>query len=292
MEILRVEPYNLQVRIEVSLPNYEYDYVITDLSDMSTITGSANSNSDSLVTISLPSEYDGSYEVTVDGEDHSFDVVRPYVDPNTKGTTASEIADYAKNERLARAIIDSVTMDGFYYRKKVLDTMGNGSDYLPVWANAKKVLKVVENNTVVYDSTNIEESRTIYKLNPDKTAVIEDYQDAVNRYQGAPQILPGGHTDYLDLQYAYRGFPRGFDYTIVMASGYKSLPQDIVVAAELLIDDIACGKLDYYKRYIADYNTDQFKIKFDSGVFEGTGNLLVDKILSRLSPSIRTIGAL
>lgn len=292
MEILRVEPYNLQVRIEVSLPNYEYDYVITDLSDMSTIIGSANSNSDSLVTISLPSEYDGSYEVTVDGEGHSFDVVRPYVDPNTKGTTASEIADYAKNERLARAIIDSVTMDGFYYRKKVLDTVGNGSDYLPVWANVKKVLKVVENNTVVYDSTNIEGSRTIYKLNPDKTAVIEDYQDAVNRYQGAPQILPGGHTDYLDLQYAYRGFPRGFDYTIVMASGYKSLPQDIVIAAEMLIDDIACGKLDYYKRYIADYNTDQFKIKFDSGVFEGTGNLLVDKILSRLSPSIRTIGAL
>jgi hypothetical protein len=77
-----------------------------------------------------------------------------------------------------------------------------------------------------------------------------------------------------------------------MSSGYRKLPQDIVIAAEMLVEDIACGKLDYYKRYISDYNTDQFKIKFASGVFEGTGNIVVDKILARLTPSIRTIGAL
>jgi hypothetical protein len=292
MEILRVPPYNLQVGVEVSLPNTEYQYTILDVADLSISTGTATSNANSVVSIVLPSQYDGSYVVTVDDEEHDFDVVRPYVDPNTKGTTASEISDYAKHERLARAIIDSVTLDGFYYRKKVLDTMGNGSDYLPIWANIKKVLKVVENNLVVFDSEDQENSRTIYKLNPDKTAIIEEYADALNRYQGAPQVLPGGHTDYLDLQYAYRGFPKGFDYTIVMSSGYRKLPQDIVIAAEMLVDDIACGKLDYYKRYIADYNTDQFKIKFDSGVFEGTGNIVVDKILSRLTPSIRTIGAL
>ena len=292
MEILRVPPYNLQVQVGVSLPNTEYEYTILDMADLSISTFTTTSNSSSVATVSLPSDYDGSYVITIDDEEHDYDVVRPYVDPNTKGTTASEIADYARNERLARAIIDSITLDGFYYRKKVLDTIGNGSDYLPIWANVKKVLKVVENNLVVFDSNDVENSRTIYKLNPDKTAIVEEYNDALNRYQGAPQILPGGHTDYLDLQYAYRGFPKGFDYTVVMSSGYRTLPQDIVLAAEMLVEDIACGKLDYYKRYIADYNTDQFKIKFDSGVFSGTGNIIVDKILARLTPSIKTIGAL
>jgi hypothetical protein len=292
MEILRVPPYNLQVGVEVSLPNTEYEYTVLDVADLSISISTAISNDNAVVSIPLPGQYDGSYVITIDDEEHDFDVVRPYVDPNTKGTTASEIADYAKNERLARAIIDSVTLDGFYYRKKVLDTEGNGSDYLPIWANVKKVLKVVENNILVFDSNDLDNSRTIYKLNPDKTAVIEEYSDALNRYQAAPQVLLGGHTDYLDLQYAYRGFPKGFDYTVVLASGYRKLPQDIVIATEMLIEDIACGKLDYYKRYISDYNTDQFKIKFDSGAFAGTGNIVVDKILARLTPSIRTIGAL
>jgi len=292
MEILRVPPYNLEVQVGVSLPNTEYEYTILDMADLSISTSTTTSSSSSVATVSLPSEYDGSYVLTIDNEEHDYDVVRPYVDPNTKGTTASEIAGYARNERLARAIIDSVTLDGFYYRKRVLDTMGNGSDYLPIWANIKKLLKVVENNLVVFDSDDLENSRTLYKLNPDKTAIVEEYDDALNRYQGAPQVLPGGHTDYLDLQYAYRGFPKGFDYTVVMSSGYRALPQDIVLAAEMLVEDIACGKLDYYKRYIADYNTDQFKIKFDSGVFSGTGNIIVDKILARLTPSIKTIGAL
>jgi len=74
--------------------------------------------------------------------------------------------------------------------------------------------------------------------------------------------------------------------------GYKKLPSEIVRATELLIEDIACGRLDYYKRYIVDYNTDQFKIKFDPGVFEGTGNILVDKILSKYLKPIITLGVL
>lgn len=291
MEILRVPPYNLAVKIAVSLPNTEYEYSVEDMADHSISTQVAVSDSSSIVSIPLPSGYDGSYTVNIDEEEHEFEVVRPYVDPNTKGATASEIAEYAKNERLARAIIDSITLDGFYYKKRVLDTSGNGSDYLPVWGKVRKVLKVLENNVTVFDSSSPEAARTIYSLSPDKTAIVEVYGDAINRSQGAPLIFPAENNDYLDLQYSYRGFPKEFDYTIVLESGYKNLPQDLVLAAELLIEDISCGRLDYYKRYIADYNTDQFKIKFDSKVFEGTGNVVVDKILSKLTPSIKTLGA-
>lgn len=292
MEILRVPPHGLEVSIQVSEPDTEYAYVVQDMADFSSSSSVATSGSNSKITVQLPSNYDGTYLVVVDGEEHEFEVVRPYVDPNTKGTTASEISEYAKNERLARAIIDSITMDGFYYRKRVLDYSGNGSDYLPVWGNVRKVIKVLENNTLVFDADNLNESRSSYEISKDKTAIVETHVDAINRSEGAPLQFPAVRNDYLDLQYAYRGFPRGFDYSVVVESGYKNLPQDIVIAAEMLIDDISCGRLDYYKRYISDYNTDQFKIKFDSQVFEGTGNIVVDKILAKFTPSIKTLGAL
>lgn len=60
----------------------------------------------------------------------------------------------------------------------------------------------------------------------------------------------------------------------------------------MLIDDIKCGKLDYYKRYISAYNTDQFRIQFDKNMMSGTGNLLVDKILEKYITSITKPGVL
>jgi hypothetical protein len=70
------------------------------------------------------------------------------------------------------------------------------------------------------------------------------------------------------------------------------VPSDIVRAATLLIDDIKCGRNDYYQRYISAYNTDQFRLQFDKRVFEGTGNIVVDKILSKYAKSITRLGVL
>ena len=50
-----------------------------------------------------------------------------------------------------------------------------------------------------------------------------------------------------------------------------------VLATKLLIEDIKCGKLDYFKRYVTAYNTDQFRIQFDKSVLNGTGNIIVEQ---------------
>ena len=292
MEILRVPSGNTSVSVEVSEADTLYDYTITDASDGSVVLATATSNSSAVVSVTLPSSYDSQYTLSIDDEEYIYDVVRPYVDPNTKGETASEIAEYRKNEELARAIIDSVIIEGFYYQKRVIQTTGLGSDYIPLWVNAKKLLKLYENNVLVYDSADPESYEKSYTLSDDKTSVIEAYPDIMNRYEGAPNFLPAAASDMLDLKYIYKGFPRTFDYTLVVEHGYKKIPGDIVKATELLVEDISCGKLDYYKRYVANYNTDQFKIKFDSRVFEGTGNILVDKILSKYAKSIRSLGVL
>ena len=51
------------------------------------------------------------------------------------------------------------------------------------------------------------------------------------------------------------------------------------IAATMLIEDLKCGNNDYYKRFITQYKTDQFDIKFAPQFLAGTGNLIVDKIL-------------
>jgi hypothetical protein len=292
MEILRVPPYNLSVTLDVSSASVVYNYTIVDMADSSEVIGVATSSASKKVTIPLSSKYDTQYKITVDGEDTYVDVVRPYINPNTQGTTASEVESYRKNEELARAIIDSVCDVEFYYKKRVLETTGQGLDYLPIWVDAKNILKVYENNVLLYDADDLENSISTFEIISDGSAITMSYSDAINRDESARILLPASPTDITELDYSARGFPKGWDYKIVLEVGYNKVPSDIVRATELLIHDIDCGKLDYYKRYIGAYNTDQFRIQFDKAVFEGTGNLLVDKILDKYRKPIEFVGVL
>ena len=196
MEVLRVPPYNLSVTLDVALATTEYEYAITDMADSSEITGEVTSNASSKVIIPLSSKYDTQYKVTVDGEDTYVDVVRPYVDPNTKGTTASDIEAYRQSEELARAIIDSVCDVEFYYKKKVIETTGLGLDYIPIWVDAKKVLKVYENNVLVYDVDDLENSTFEFEITGDGSAIRTAYPDLINRNESKPIFYPGSPTDY------------------------------------------------------------------------------------------------
>ena len=292
MQLLRVPPYSLSVDLTVGLASTEYDYTIVDMADFSITEGSVTSGTDSKVTINLSSKYDTQYQINIDDDEHYVDVVRPYVDPNQHGTTATEINDYASNEELARAIIDSICDVEFYYKKRVIQTTGQGVDYLPIWVDAKKILKVYENNVLLYDVDDLENAVTDFEIIPDGSAITMTFSDAINRDESARILLPASPTDIAELDYSARGFPKGWDYTVVLEVGYNKVPIDIVRATELLIHDIDCGKLDYYKRYIGAYNTDQFRIQFDKAVFEGTGNLIVDKILDKYRKPIEFVGVL
>lgn len=292
MDILRVPSLATNATITGLSASTEYDYSILDDIDHSVTEGTDTTDSNGKLTITLPREYDGSYTVTVDDTEYYFTVTRPYVDPTTKASTASDIAEYAGHEELARAIIDSVVADGFYYRKRFIETVGLGSDYLPVWHKINKVLKVYENNVLLYDAANPEDYTTSYALTSDKTAIVETYNGQINRLENAAIVLPAGGSDLLDLQYSYRGFPKSFDYRLLVTHGYTSIPSDIKKATELLVDDIACGKLEYYQRYITSYNTDQYKVQLDKQAFSGTGNVIVDKILSNYARYYGTPGVL
>jgi hypothetical protein len=298
MEILRVSPYadiSVDFVVPSGITSSPITVTITDMADLSVSTlNFLNKSAGNILDITLPGNYDSSYRVEivkslgVVGEvvlqDETYEIVRPYVDPSKKATTASDISAYSLNEEIARAIIDSIVTEGFYYKKKVLHFTGTGADYLPIWDDVKKILAVYENNKLVEDRQ--------YEVSSDKTAIIEKSSDNINRAESSPLVLPAAASDSLDPQFIYRGFGKTWDYLITVEYGHTSVPSDIVRATEMLIHDIECGKLDYYKRFISSYNTDQYRIQFDKGLFEGTGNIIVDKILSKYTKSITKLGVL
>lgn len=284
MEILRVPSSTFAYDITGLAPG-TYTYTLKDLADHSVITDEFLVQSTTDVTsIPIPSNVDGEYDLSVAGVEETISVVRPYVDPYTKGLTPSEVSDYLKHEELARAVIDSILNDGFYFKKKVVEITGLGTDYLPLWVDAKEIVAVYENNVLVTDRE--------FEITEDRTAIVQKYVGELNRKEGSAITLPASPTDGDAFYYKYETFSNTSDYKLVLKVGYKNVPKDIMRATELLVDDIACGKLDYFTRFVTAYNTDQFRIQFDKAVFEGTGNILVDKILSKYRKSIRRLGVL
>jgi hypothetical protein len=305
MEILRVPPYPLTS--VWNLPDADYDYVVSveDLVDNSIETSTITSDEDGVVIYEISADklqldrklairfYDTEEENLI--YESTLDIIRPYTNPNDLGTTPTEIREYKKWEIIARSIIDTyIEPTSFYNRKTVLQSNGSGSDYFPIWKDLNRVLKVYENDVLVYD-TNAEDPLTnlyTYKVTPDKTAIYRLYDESIERVSSTPITLPASPSDHTEEQYRTVDFPSKNDYLFIVEEGPTSIPQDIQYATEMLIDDLKCGKLDYYQKYVTSYNTDQFKIQFDKQMLNGTGNLIVDKILDKYIKSIARVGVL
>ena len=325
MQILRLPPYPLTLSYTVPDASTEYIIVIDDLLEQTELEIIRVSNAQKVLTYTLTDnflKYDKSYPVTiyesitVSGVDDSrgdivlednLDIVRPYVDPASLGTTPTEIAEYVEYEKLARTIIDSV-VGGFYYKRTYLEVVGQGTDYIPLWDKTHKILTVHENAELVYDSSEDPAALASYNylITKDKSAIIKDpvqLEKSLNRAERKPARIPVGYSDSISLFDTQDsgnvqtisggvGFAEGTDYVILLETGYKVVPYDIQDATKMLINDIKCGRLDYYKRYVKMYSTEQFKIEYDKRLLDGTGNILVDKILDKYRNNIVKPGIL
>lgn len=299
MEVMRTPPYPIVTKWDVPSPNTDYSIYIEDLVDHSFENVPVTSDSNSQITYTIPrskAQFDRIFLFRVTDEedeiviDSNLDILRPYIDYRMLATTASEEVEYKMYELTARSIIDSIIIDGFYNNKHIIQTVGLGTDYFPIWEDVNRVLKVYENNVLVYDVDTPETNEYTYVITLDNSAIQRVETDKVNRSESIPLIIPRGGGDI--AAYGGKGvvFPKGFDYTFIVDSGYKAVPPQIELATKLLIDDIKCGKMDYFKRYVTAYNTDQFRIQFDKSVLNGTGNIIVDKILEPYAKNITKVG--
>lgn len=322
MEISRKPPYPLEATYGVPASG-DYIVVIKDKSRdivLDTATVSADENLNITYTVSdYLSKYDDSYSLEVyeddDGEygdlvvEDNLEILRPYVDVTTLATTATEIAQYKEHESLARTIIDSIT-GGFYFYTDYIETVGQGTDYIPLWNRTYKILKVYENSVLVYDSSNTTDGPALadwnYLIIKDKSAITKDPVSSIDEFNRSEQqppnimVAPSDSYNLFDTEDSGNvytispgvAFPKGYDYIFLVEQGYKVVPNDIKDATLMLINDIKCGKLDYYKRYVTSYSTDQFRIQMEKSMLDGTGNLLVDKILDKYVTAIGKPGVL
>jgi hypothetical protein len=374
MEVMRVPPYPLTTTWNLPDNNYDYIVYVEDLVDHSFEQTTITSSSTGVVTYVVPADkvqfdrqflirfYDEEFEHII--LESNLDIVRPYTDPTTLGTTASEIAEYKKWELVARSLIDTYTGIGFYNHKSILQVVGNGLDYMPVWRDANRILKVYENNAMIFNGedttilitdfqttgtntvietdkshgyevgdsvtfagfTNTTYNATYsvqeiisptefrilnmaeptlngletvkrvwaynFKVTLDNSAIVKEFTGYTNIISTNYPKLPVGRGDYAYDDRNYGTFVHNADYLFVLDEGFRAIPADIQYATEMLVDDLKCGKLDYYQKYITSYNTDQFRIQFDKKMLEGTGNMVVDKILDKYMKSITKVGVL
>lgn len=300
MEILRVPPYPITTTWDLPEANTDYILYVEDLVDHSIEETNVTSNANKQVTYILPQtkvQFDRKFLIRFYDEERehiqyesNLDIIRPYVDPASLGTTASEIEEYKNLELIARSIIDSVVSDGFYNHKQVIQDVGPGTDYFPLWLDTNRVLKVYENNVLIYDYDNDADYPVKYTIGLDNSSIIKVISGEYDRFESAPPRLPLGTGDLGFYGRKGATFPRSFDYIFVVDTGYKAVPPDVEYATKLLIDDLKCGRLDYFSRYVENYSTDQFKIQFASRQFDGTGNFLVDKLLSKYANKITKLG--
>lgn len=236
-------------------------------------------------------------------------IERPYVDPAILAEPSGDVETATQYEALARSIIDSMT-DSFKYKREIVETTGLGNDYLPIAGRLNKIVKVYENGVCVYDTENTDPdwvNSKEYYVSTDRSAITMRVTGTgtYNRYQSKPTKISRQSSDsftpydidfsgkdVIDAADNYSFFPSGWDYTLVVETGWPIIPADIQRATKLLYNDLICNNLPYANAYMKEFESDQYTVKFDPAVFGGTGNKIVDKILSSYAKTMRGIGVL
>jgi hypothetical protein len=271
------------------------------------------------IYLDLGENEDGTHElgdlVLVD----TLTIMRPYVDPYLLAETPEDIEEAKMYEAVARAIINSIT-GGFLYERQTVETVGLNNDYLAIPFRLNKVVSVIENDVVVFDAENTDpewKNSREYYITPDRgsISVVVPGTTGYNRIQSNNEKRVRAASDsftlyntndspnfsdgmtystklFVDGAGGSPMFPNGWDYVVTVEAGWPIIPQDIKQATTLIVNDLRCNNIPYINSYIKEYNSDQFTLKFDDGVFKDTGNRIADKILSSYVRPIYRLGVL
>jgi hypothetical protein len=195
------------------------------------------------------------------------------------GTEPSDLNYYdpkaiASAEKFARTIIDGYTGQKFstYYGSQ--EQYGKGSDAIYLTEKMLTIDKVWENDILLIDNT----------VSP-----------AVNTFGFALELSPTGKTlrilnmgwdvrydNNVDPNILYYGrFRDNARYKIQGQIGYKYVPEDIKIAAMLLVNDILSNDYNWRNKYLKKVDLSEISFEMAGGAFNGTGNVAVDNILDQ-----------
>jgi hypothetical protein len=261
--------------------NTLYNISMIDQNTLKVTTSTGTSNGSGVLTINLPidyTKYDGWFALEISQGSNvvymdTVTATRPYVEPSKvvsyvlpKVITTDEAVYY---ERIARYIINSIIGFSFEFTRKELHLVGNGTDFLPTDERITKIYSVKENNETIWTDGEDEPFKPFVGL----YNVVKDYgTEAANRLE---------YKVVWNNRYGYPEFVENYDYVLDADVGWQVVPQDIQEATLMLVNDIVCGNNRYTNKYIDSFGSGAGRIDYFRESIRGTGNLIVDNILSK-----------
>lgn len=223
----------------------------------------------------------GSY--TTDFVDVSL--VRPYVTADVlaeelgltivTGTPAdtSEVkrSTLEKWERQARMFINSKIDEKIRLQYKTVSVIGEDTDYLYLDGHRiESYDKIIKDDEVVYDSQEDINLLSYTLVSSNSKLQLKPYLSGYNLDEGKAMAA------LADPGY----FERGSVYSVRGEYGWKNVPEQIREATIILVDDMRCNDWSYRNKGLKSVKNDSFDIEYTDSIFSGTGNLLVDSLLS------------
>jgi len=195
------------------------------------------------------------------------------------GSTPSEL-NYMPPERIsaaekvARTIIEGYTGQAFYTYYGIQEQFGVGSDAIECVERMITLDKVWENDQLMIDNT----------VDP-----------VYNNFGFALEISPTGKAvriinQGMDVRYDnqvdpavlyYGRFRDKSRYKFQGQLGYKYVPEDIKLAAMMLVGDILANDYNWRNKYLKKVDLSEISFEMAGGAFNGTGNVTVDNILDQ-----------
>ena len=323
MEITRLPPFPLSFDEPDFEPSTDHVVAIFDDSSNLLVVIESRSNAHGSLHVQLPnwcSKYDDEYQIEFYKKDgtlsdgspktgdlvmmHTLTIFRPYIDIEAITTVPEETETAKMYEAIARSIIKTST-GGFEFKYKHIETTGLGADYLTLPYRINRLLEIKQNNIVVYssiDPTFVNKSQ--FNIGEDKSTITVGLDGAWIRSRGRSPVpqLPASDSYTLHntndspniIQNVHGSpmFPAGWAYTITAEVGWPIIPNDIKIAAKLLIGDMKANTLPYLNYYIDSYKSEQYTLNFADGAYADTGNRTVDKILANYPRSNFYVGIL
>jgi len=195
------------------------------------------------------------------------------------GTTPSDLnyqnpKEIESAEKIARTIIEGYTGQKFSKYYGTQEQFGFGSDAIELTEKMISIDKVWENDLLAIDNT----SNPVYnnfgfgvELSPTTKAIriINSGWDVRYDNQVDPNILTQGR------------FKSSSRYKFQGIIGWKYVPEDIKLAAMLLVGDLLANDYNWRNKYLKKVDLSEISFEMAGGAFNGTGNLAVDNILDQ-----------
>lgn len=307
-EYLTTEGDGLVITYSAPAPTDAVVYTITDVElDEVIFADEATKNNDNLYEFELSSDickYDRKLRIGIEildygtpsagssiGSNGSYStdfldvsLVRPYVTADDLaeelGLTIAEFpADTSEVkrstlerwERQARMYINSQINEKVRFQYKTVTVIGQDTDVLYLDGNRiESYDKIVKDDEVVYDTQedinlldyNLEISKSKLQLKPNLAQYNIDESKAMSA------IYDPGY------------FERGSVYSVRGEYGWKNVPAELREAVIILVDDMRCNDWSYRNKGLKSIKNDGFDIQYNDIIFNGTGNILVDSLIS------------